>query len=136
MKTSVLFATFSIIALSVFLFWARYNFDSHSVDISAVNEDDTYTFTAHYDRADTRKVEAYINKCISPDQMGSSENDYIDATTTLDDHTTFYIKESPGRLKIRINKRNNQVSSYIRIKNMCDGVKNLLGGGDPTPVKN
>jgi hypothetical protein len=73
-------------------------------------------------------VEGYINKCISPDQMGSSVNDYIDANTTLNDNTMFYIKESPGKLKIKLDKTENSTASYYRIKKMCDGVTSLIAG--------
>ncbi len=127
MKTSVLFAAFSIIALSGFLFWARFNI--HEGFSTTVNDDtDTYTFTAQYDRRETGKVEGFINKNISPDQMGSSENDYVDANTTLNDNTHFYIKESPGLLKIRLDKRANTTASFYRIKKMCEGVSKLLTG--------
>jgi hypothetical protein len=126
MKTSVLFATFSIIALSVFLFWARFNIDDHDTAITINDDSDSYTFTARYDHRATGKVESFINRNISPDQMGSSENDYVDANTKLDDNTRFYIKESPGRLKIRLDKRSNATASYYRIKKMCEGVKELL----------
>jgi hypothetical protein len=128
MKASVLFATFSIIALSVFLFWARFNVYDHDTAITVNDDPDSYTFTAHYDRNETGRVESFINKNISPDQMGSSENDYIDANTRLNDNTRFYIKESPGRLKIRLDKRSNATASYYQIKKMCEGVKVLLAG--------
>jgi len=128
MKTTVLFATFSIIALSFFLFWARFNFNSHDTAITVNDDRDSYTFTARYDRIATARVEGFINKNISPDQMGSSVEDYIDANTRLNDNTRFYIKESPGKLKIRIDKTTNTVASYYRIRKMCDGVKELLTG--------
>ena len=128
MKASVLFATFSIIALSVFLFWARFNVYDHDTAITVNDDPDSYTFTARYDRNETARVEVFINKNISPDQMGSSENDYIDANPRLDDNTRFYIKESPGRLKIRLDKRVNATASYYRIKKMCEGVKELIAG--------
>jgi len=128
MKTSVIFATFSIIALSVFLFWARFNVYDHDTAITVNDDRDSYTFTAHYDRRETGRVESFINRKISPDQMGSSENDYIDANTKLNDNTRFYIKESPGKLKIALDKRTNGTASYYRIRKMCEGVKNLLAG--------
>src|ERR1700753_2475941 len=116
MKASVLFATFSIIGLSVFLLWARFNLNFHGADISVNEDTGAYVFTAHYDRDETARVERYINKCISPDRMGSSENDYIDANTRLDDGTRFYIKESPGWLKIKLDRQTNSTASYYRIK--------------------
>jgi hypothetical protein len=60
--------------------------------------------------------------------MAKSENDYVDASTSLPDNTRFYISESPGRLKIRLNKTQNSTASYFRIKKMCEGVKQLLAG--------
>ena len=128
MKASVLFATFSIIALSVFLFWARFNVYDHDIAITVNDDRDSYTFTAHYDRNETGRVQRFINGNISPDQMGTSENDYVDATTRLNDNTRFYIKESPGRLKIRLDKTTNSTASYYRIRKICEGVKELLAG--------
>lgn len=128
MKASVLFATFSIIALSVFLFWARFNFYYHGVNITVNDDAGSYTLTARYDRAETGKVERYINSCISPDHMGSSDHDYIDAYTTLNDKTRFYINESPGFLKIKLDKNANPSYSYYRIRKMGEGVKDLLAG--------
>lgn len=126
MKTGVFFAVFSILALSIFLVWSRFEDFNHNISISVSEERDTYEFSAHYDRADTRRVQTYINDCIKPNQMAKSENDYVDASTSLPDNTRFYIKESPGRLKIRLNKTQNSTASYFRIKKMCEGVKRLL----------
>jgi hypothetical protein len=128
MKTGVFFAVFSIVALSIFLVWARFDDNNHNISVSVTEDDDTYAFSANYDRANTGRVEGYINSSISPDQMGNSANDYVDATTSLPDDTRFYIKESPGRLKIKLDKRANSTASYHRIKQMCEGVKQLLAG--------
>jgi hypothetical protein len=128
MKTGVFFAVFSILALSIFLVWSRFEDFNHNISITVSEQRDTYEFSAHYDRANTTRVQAYINDCIKPDQMGNSENDYIDANTALPDNTRFYIKESPGRLKIRLDKTQNSTASYYRIKKMCEGVKQLLAG--------
>jgi len=128
MKTSVLFAAFSIVALGTFLFWAKFTDYNHSISVSVVEDEDMYTFSARYDGAATSRVEGYINRNISPDQMGSSPNDYIDASTSLNDHTRFHIKESPGRLEIKLDKRENTKASYYRIRKMCEGVKQLLSG--------
>ena len=128
MKTSVLFATFSIIALGVFLVWAKFKIEDHDTALTTNDDTDTYTFTARYDPRETGRVESYINENISPNQMGSSENDYVDANTSLSDNTRFYIKESPGRLKIRLDKRTNTTASFYRIKKMCEGVNKLLTG--------
>jgi hypothetical protein len=126
MKAGVFFAAFSIIALSIFLVFARFEVFDHNISVSVSEDNDTYTFSAVYNKANTGRVEGYINKCISPDQLGNSVNDYIDATTALPDGTRFYVKESPGRIKISIDKKRNSTASYYRIKNMCEGIKGLV----------
>jgi len=92
MKTGIFFTVFSIVALSIFLIWARFEDFDHSISVSVTEDQDTYAFSANYDRANTGRVEGYINSEISPNQMGNSANDYVDATTSLPDKTRFYIK--------------------------------------------
>lgn len=128
MKTGVFFAVFSIVALSVFLVWSRFEDFNHNISITVSEEKDYYEFSANYDRSNTGRVEGYINSEISPDRLANSENDYVDANTSLPDNTRFYIKESPGKLKIKLDKRENSTASYYRIKKMCEGVKQLLAG--------
>jgi len=128
MKTGVFFAVFSILALSAFLVWSRFEDFNHNISITVSEEKDAYEFSANYDRSNTGRVESYINEHIKPNQMGNSENDYVDANTSLPDNTRFYIKESPGKLKIKLDKRENSTASYYRIKKMCEGIKQLLSG--------
>jgi hypothetical protein len=126
MKTSFFLTAFCLISLSVFLVWTKFEVNNHDTAVS-VNEDvNTYSFSASYSPEKTRRVYNYINKSISPNQLGNSENDYFDVTTSLDDKTEFYIKESPGKLKIMLDKRKNSSASYYRIKGICEGVKKFL----------
>ncbi len=128
MKTSFYLTAFCIVSLSIFLVWSKLEVNDHDTSIAISENDDTYTFTASYAEGNSRAVYHYINKNISPNQLGDSENDYFDVTTSLADKTVFYIKESPGKLKIAIDKRKNSTASYYRIKRMCEGVKALLAG--------
>ena len=128
MKTSFYLTAFCILSLSIFLVWTKFEVNNHDIAISVNENEDTYTFTASYDRGNSLAVYNYINKNISPDRLGDSEKDYFDVTTSLTDKTVFYIKESPGKLKIAIDKRKNSTASYYRIKKMCEGVKGLLAG--------
>ncbi len=128
MKTSFYLTAFCILSLSIFLVWSKPELNNHDTAITVNENDDSYTFTASYDRGNSRAVYNYINRNISPNRLGDSEKDYFDVTTSLTDKTVFYIKESPGKLKIAIDKRKNSTASYYRIKNMCEGVKGLLAG--------
>lgn len=53
-------------------------------------------------------------------------NTRIDGRVGLDDHTTFFIKKSPGHLKIELNKRENSYDSYREIKSLCEGIKEVV----------
>jgi len=46
---------------------------------------------------------------------------------TLDDKTTFYMKSYPGELKIKLNKQDNSYDSYTKIKDLCEGLKEIIG---------
>jgi hypothetical protein len=128
MKTSFYLTAFCIISLSVFLVWKKFEIYDHGINISVTENFDSYQFTANYNAENTARVQSYINNCISPNSLFQSENDYMDINTTLSDRTKFYIKESPGRLKIKLDKPENSCSSYMRIKKMCEGIKNVLAG--------
>ena len=130
MKTSIILTAVCLISLSAFLVFAKVSGmmdHGNNTSISINENDDTYQLKAHYNAAKTTKVQRYINNCIAPNGLFKSENDYFDVTTTLTDKTEFYIKESPGKLKIVLDKRKNSTASYIRIKKMCEGIKDQLG---------
>ena len=56
----------------------------------------------------------------------SFANTKIDGKITLDDHTTFYIKKYPGYLQLKLDKEENTVESYQRIRSMCEGIKKIV----------
>ena len=129
LKTSFFLTAFCLITLTIFVIWTKFDLNyNHNISISVKEDDDNYQFTAYYDAVNTRRVQKYINKSIEPNGLFTSEDDYFDVTTSLADNTKFYIKESPGRLKIALNKRGNSTASYLRIKKMCEGIKLLLAG--------
>jgi hypothetical protein len=131
MKTSFFLATFCLISLSALIIYTKFDVNDAArgrTSISISEDDNSYQLEAVYSADNTGRVERYINRCISPDRLGDSENDYIDASTSLPDGTVFYVKESPGKLKIEINKKKNSTASYYRIKKMCEGVKGILSG--------
>lgn len=128
MKASFFIAAFCLVALSIFVGWIKYQRNNGNISISVKNTDDYYTYTASFDEAMTGHVQDYINYSIKPNGLFKSTHDYFNVTTTLADQTNFYVKESPGQLKIELNKRKNSTASYLRIKNMCDGISNVLKG--------
>jgi hypothetical protein len=128
MKTSFFIAAFCLVSLSIFIGWVKFQKNNGDVSITVKETDDAYTYTASFDENYTGKVQGYINHSIKPNGLFKSTHDYFNVTTTLKDGTEFYVKESPGELKIVIDKKKNSTSSYLRIKKMCDGISNVLKG--------
>ncbi|GAB4056090.1 hypothetical protein [Spirosoma litoris] len=93
--------------------------------ISVKDSDDTYEFFAKFDKSKTQQVQDFINAEVAPTSSFSGDN--VDITTTLDDHTKFKLEESPGRVRIELDKGDNSEASYRRIKKMCEGIKKELG---------
>ena len=63
---------------------------------------------------------------MAPNGLFSSTHDYFNVYTELKDGTKFHVKSSPGRMDIQLNKEENSIESYNRIKSMCEGIKNIL----------
>ena len=85
-----------------------------------------YSMKAYFSRGKTREVEEYMDSRIGKRSNMSFVNSRIDGRLALDDHTTFYIKKSPGVLKIKLDKNENSGEAYERIKSMCEGIKKVL----------
>ncbi|MDP9046579.1 MAG: hypothetical protein M3N14_00475 [Bacteroidota bacterium] len=130
MKTSFYLTAFCLVSISIFLFCAKLTNNTGNISITVNENDDAYKLTASFDPAATTRVLHYINSSIRG--TGGSYFDEttrrIDVTTRLGDNTEFYIKESAGELKIKLDKRKNSYASYMRIKRMCEGIKNVLAG--------
>jgi hypothetical protein len=104
-----------------------FNYHDNDVSISIQEDEEEYKLSAHFEDRKTRAVQNFIREyTASAINFRSGNNNYIDATVTLDDNTRFYIKSYEGRLKIKFDKEQNSEESYEKIKEMCEGVKDLL----------
>ncbi|TDH25236.1 hypothetical protein EXU57_14115 [Segetibacter sp. 3557_3] len=101
---------------------------NNNVDISYNETDDYYLMRAEFNRAKSRAVERYIDREFGPGSNVSLSSTRIDATISLDDHTRFYMKKSPGSLHIKLNKDDNSRTAYLRVKKICEGVKGVVLG--------
>lgn len=127
MKTSFYLTAFCLVSLSIFLLYTKMGNNTGNVAIAVNDTEDTYKFTASFAPNATPRVLYYINKNVEPTNFEITTR-RIDITTRLNDNTEFYIKESPGEIKVVLDKRRNPHASYLRIKRMCEGIKNLLAG--------
>lgn len=76
----------------------------------------------------TNAVHKYMDQQLGKRNNISFVNSEIDATIMLDDHTTFYVRSLPGDLEIKLDKKQNSQESYIQVKKMCEGIKNVIEG--------
>ncbi|HSQ44849.1 MAG TPA: hypothetical protein VLM16_07610 [Ginsengibacter sp.] len=117
-------ALFFCILASVTLTSCWYN--NHNISIAYSEDDQYYSMNAHFPESRTRDVDNYLDRHVGSKSNISFKNTKTDATLTLDDRTTFYMKKYPGFLQIKLDKSENSADSYHEIKSMCQGIKKLL----------
>jgi hypothetical protein len=72
-------------------------------------------------------MNTWIKKLGYPNNV-SFVNSEIDATLTLQDQTTFYVRSYPGELELKLDKEKNSYEAYERVKKMCEGIKSVVAG--------
>jgi hypothetical protein len=123
---------FILIAVAVLLtgmFSSCYNYNDYNdddVSISIKENENEYKLSARFDKNKTWVVQNYIENYTENSGLFKSDNNEVEGTITLDDNTTVYIKSKKGRLKIKLDKEENSQESYENIKDMCEGIKDLL----------
>ena len=100
--------------------------NDRDINITLNESDHYYSMKAYFSKSKTRDVERYMDSRIGRRSNMSFMNSQIDGRLALDDHTNFYIKKSPGFLKIKLDKAENSEEAYERIRSMCEGIKNVL----------
>ncbi|MBS1509307.1 MAG: hypothetical protein JST86_00585 [Bacteroidetes bacterium] len=107
---------------TVFDRFANHNGLSISVNESA----HSYQLFAKFNRKRTKDVLQYIDEYAGNNSIFHSGNVEIDACTYLEDQTRVYIYSHPGSLKIKFDKDENSEESYEKVKEMCEGIKDVL----------
>ena len=81
--------------------------------------------TAKFNPDKTSRVDRYLDKELSG---GSNvfEDTRLDGDITLDNKTTFYIKKSPGYLKIKFDKEKNSDEAYAKVKSVLDRIGDVV----------
>ncbi|MBN9298834.1 MAG: hypothetical protein J0I41_17680 [Filimonas sp.] len=107
-----------------FLSCVRYR--GNNVSIEMQETDNTFTFHGLYNKKKTRKVQQYMDDQIGNNNNLSFVNTTMDATITLDDRTTMYVKLKQGELGIKMDRSKNSYASYVRVREMCEGLKQVM----------
>ena len=100
--------------------------DNGNINITLSESEQYYSMNARFSKSKTRDVEEYMDSTIGTQTNMSFVNSRINGKLALDDHTTFYIKKYPGRIKIKLDKDENSDEAYHRIRAMCEGIKEVI----------
>jgi hypothetical protein len=116
----------AVLLILVVLFSCHYHPNSNDVAVSIAEDEDEYRFSARFDERKTQVIQNFMSRHFEGNSIFKGGNIDIDATTTFENDVPVYIKFRPGRLKIKFNKDENEEASCEHVKDMCEGIKDLL----------
>ncbi len=97
MRKYYLPAISSIILLIIFSSCKHIRHHGNDVNITISESENIYRMSAYFNNNKTRKVHEFIDHHLGRGNDMSFVNAEIDGTVTLDDNTTFYIKNRTGQ---------------------------------------
>lgn len=100
----------------------------HDIRITVQDNPDAYRFVARFNPNDAPGVQYFVEERLGQNGFVTGKEKDLDATLLLNDGTDMYVRSSPGLLKIRLNRHDNSEASYRAVKQLCEGVKNILAG--------
>ena len=100
-------------------------FPGGSIDIRHSHYDHYYEMTAKFNPGKTNQVDRYLDRELSSGDM-VFVNTRMEGEITLDNKTTFYIKKSPGYLKIKFDKVKNSDEAYTKVKYVLDRIGEVV----------
>jgi hypothetical protein len=115
----------AVLLIMIVLFSCNHHGD-HDVSISVSEDEDEYRFSARFDESKTQMIQNFMSRHFDGSDIFKGGNIKIDATTNFEENVPVYIKFNPGRLKIKFNKEENEEASCEHVKDMCEGIKELL----------
>ena len=122
MRKIILALLIGVMMVIGFGLYVAYKIASNTdISINVNDTEDQYQVEASYGRNQSRKVLSYIDAQLSKSKQFRHAR--MDGDVELDDHTKLYIRTKPGRLVIKVNKRENDSASIERIKNLTEGIK-------------
>lgn len=116
----------AVLLIIIVLFSCNFHHDGHDVAVSISEDEEEYRFSAWFDESKTREIQNYMSNHFDGNDIFKGGNIKIEATTTFEETVPVYIKFRPGKLKIKFNKEESPEESYEKVKDMCEGIKQLL----------
>lgn len=111
----------ALFVTGIFVFVLYKMSDHNGISIRINESDNTYQFYASYGKNKTRQLQKYLDGQLKTNKM--LEDSKMDSYITLKDNTVLYIKTTPGKLLIKLDKNENTDAAYARIKRIGEQVK-------------
>ena len=111
----------ALFVTGIFVFILYKMSDHNGISIRINESDNTYQFYASYGKNKTRQLQKYLDGQLNTNKM--LEDSKMDSYITLKDNTVLYIKTTPGKLLIKLDKNENTDAAYARIKRIGEQVK-------------
>lgn len=114
-------------SIAVLMFMCATAFSQNkNLNVTTKESDDDYEFSAVFDKAKNPEVVSYMDKVLGKPNNISFSNTQLDAKMSLDDKSKFYIKLSPGNIKMKFSKEDNSEANYKKLKNMCENLSKIV----------
>ena len=96
------------------------------INITISESGNMFSMTSHFNEEKTHDVLAFMDRRLGNANHFSFVNSKLDATLTLEDQTNMYVKTKQGYVEIKMDKSKNSYENYKRVKNMCEGIKEVI----------
>jgi hypothetical protein len=115
-----------ILAFGISIACTKSDIQSDRTSVSITDSDAVYELTASYSAYKIPKVQSFVNETMKPTVVFKSVDDSFTKTIALDDKTTLVMTTSSGKLRMKLDKRENANASYAKVKELFEGVKGAL----------
>ncbi len=93
---------------------------SNNISISVNDSEDRFQLYASYPRNKARRIQHLIDSRFHNAMLRKNR---VDGYMTTDDNTQFYVRTTPGRFLIRLNKNENNEEACLRLKQLGEEIK-------------
>ncbi|MES2331929.1 MAG: hypothetical protein V4539_20145 [Bacteroidota bacterium] len=95
-----------------------------NISIRVKENSSIYEIKAYYARNKTYRIQRFIDQELHTHDVFAHAR--MDGDITLDDHSNFYVQAYPGKLIIRMDRRQNDPEAYYRLKSLGEKLKYKL----------
>lgn len=110
-----------LVSICFFAFIFHRIISKENVSISIKENNNSYRIFASYERYKSKKLQKYIDAQLNTHHFIGKNR--VEGMITLDDHTSFYLGTTPGKLYIKFYKQDNDLYSYAKVKKLGEGIK-------------